>query len=171
MKPMPGVETERRTSSALCPTTRKIRSAGASRSAVETTCSASGLPPAWCSTLARRDFMRVPSPAARITTVTGVAINTILGPPEFAASPLLRQLDRHGGGGPGIVPHLFSLPHQVPRHYRHAHFDDCLDVVLHGRGLLPRVALLHRRSDGSGVDYRVIQKLDPGVLVDRAGRS
>src|ERR1022692_3654828 len=168
MKPMPGVETERRTSSAWCPTTTKIRSAGASRSAVQTTCSTSGLPPARCSTLARWDFMRVPSPAARITIVTGVAINTILWPHEFAASPLPRQLDRHGGGGRGIVPHLFSLPHQVPRHHRDAHFDDSPGVVLHRRGLLPRVPFLHRRGDGTGIDHRVIEQLGPGVPVDGA---
>src|ERR1017187_6055636 len=130
MKPMPGAETERRTSSAWCPTTTKIRSAGASRSEVETTCSTSGFSPAPCSTLARRDFTRVPSPAARITTVTGVAINTILWPLESAASSLLRQLDRHSGRGPGIVPHLFSRPHQVPGYHLHAHFENSLGVVL-----------------------------------------
>ncbi len=44
-------------------------SAGAMAPEAATTCSISDRPPARCSTLARLDFMRVPRPAARITTL------------------------------------------------------------------------------------------------------
>src|SRR5262245_63799696 len=36
--------------------------------AVASTCSTSEAPPTWCKTFALRDFMRVPLPAARIST-------------------------------------------------------------------------------------------------------
>src|SRR5579871_2416280 len=51
-----------------------MRSAVVNSRAVSTTCWTSGLPPARCKTLAFRDFIRVPRPAARITTVTGSCI-------------------------------------------------------------------------------------------------
>ena len=42
--------------------------------ALSTTCSTSVIPPARCSTLALRDFILVPRPAASTTTVTSVVI-------------------------------------------------------------------------------------------------
>src|SRR5581483_9779355 len=51
-----------------------MRSGGANSQAVSTTCSTSAIPPARWRTFALRDFMRVPRPAARITTVTDLSI-------------------------------------------------------------------------------------------------
>ncbi len=56
------------TSSAWCPVTTTMRSGEASARGRATTCSTSAMPPARCSTFARFERMRVPSPAARITT-------------------------------------------------------------------------------------------------------
>ena len=57
------------TRSAPWPTTTVMR-AGASSRALASTCANMGLPASVCSTLGRSDCMRLPSPAARITTLS-----------------------------------------------------------------------------------------------------
>src|ERR1700728_4062318 len=59
-----------RTGSPPCPYTTWI-AAGSSSRAVSITCLSSGRPASGCNTLGSRDFMRLPSPAARITTDSG----------------------------------------------------------------------------------------------------
>src|SRR5579872_7456457 len=54
---------------------------GPSERAVSMTCLRSGLPASGCSTFGSEDFMRLPSPAARITTESGGAA----APDDFGA--------------------------------------------------------------------------------------
>src|SRR5215472_9763644 len=102
-----------------------MRSGGVNARAVSTTCWTSVFPPARCRTFAFRDFMRVPSPAARITIVTfGIlfyyvrlfAISGAL-PPSFLGQP---YYDRRGGRR--IVTDLIDGTRQVPRHHPQPHF-------------------------------------------------
>ena len=84
----------------------------------------------------------------------------------LAAPALLRQLHHHGGGGFGIVPDFLLMLSQVAGHHLEAHLEDGLDIVFHGLGLLPGVALLHGRRNGPDVHHGVLQKLAARVLMD-----
>ena len=66
-----------------------------------------------CSTLAWRLFMRVPSPAARITMVTGFCIYYYYA--FLRRRAFLRQLHHNGGGGVGIVADLLGMAGQIAR--------------------------------------------------------
>ena len=104
------------------------------------TCCSRVFPPALCSTLAWRLFMRVPSPAARITIVTGLCIYYYYA--LLAAPAFLCQSHHDGGGGVGIVADLFGMAGEIARHDLQPHFHECLDIVLHRKGGLPGVPLL-----------------------------
>src|ERR1700724_1158308 len=96
-----------------------MRSGGVTCMAVLTTCSISVRPPARCSTLACRDFMRVPSPAARMTTLISGFIVNLRRKPAFAASA--RELHGDRGGSYRIVAYDGSLREQVRGDHFHAH--------------------------------------------------
>ncbi len=99
-----------------------MRSAGATARAACTTCSTSASPPARCSTLACLERMRVPNPAAKITTVVFIAsfsatpLKNECGPfsslslVRFLAPPALRQVKRHSAQRAGIVAGSCHLP-------------------------------------------------------------
>src|ERR1017187_5390489 len=167
MKPMPAPATDWRTWPAWCPTTAKMRSGGARANAVSRTCWRKVFPPALCSTLALRLFMRVPSPAARITMVTGLCITTIL-LCVLAAAAFLGQGDHYGGSGGGVVADLVGVAGEVAGHDLQPHLHEGVDIVLHGEGGLPGVALLEGAGDEADVDHGVVEELAAGVAVEHA---
>src|SRR5262245_37714757 len=96
-------------------------------------------PPAWCSTLARRDFMRVPKPAARMTTVTRVSMFPIIQcamrlprhlPPLAAFDP---ELDRDSRNGIGIVANQVGLLNVIAADHVDAKGVDRIEIVFHRR--------------------------------------
>ena len=103
-----------RTSSDWWPTTTKIRSGGASARAVRSTCSIRYLPPARCSTLALRDFMRVPSPAARTTTVNGMSPLFPRWLLRLRRRPSLRQPHGYRGGCLRVMAHFLASCASLP---------------------------------------------------------
>src|SRR5580698_1702278 len=74
------------------------------------TCSIKESPPARCSTLARLDFIRVPRPAARITTLICEFILTVSAPDLTVI--VLRE------PGSCCVPRVLALPIVVQRRRR-----------------------------------------------------
>src|SRR5579871_6856200 len=167
MNRMRGVAIASCTCCAWYPTTTKTRSAGANSRAVSTTCSTNALPPARCSTLAFRDFMRVPRPAARITTVTGVSMIPlclpISAPPAF-----LGEFDYHSRRPRGVMPHFTGGLSQIPSHYFQPQFKKRIDIVLYGQRIFPCVSPLQCLRNRPNVYHGVIQKFAAGMMVNRA---
>src|ERR1700730_10791761 len=94
-------------------------SADVTPAAAWTTCSTSVSPPARCRTLARLDFIRVPRPAARITTLSGDVIRFLLFRSEdtdfrLGGSAAASQFQRYVGDSSGVVTHNFTIGQQVP---------------------------------------------------------
>src|SRR6266542_5397229 len=123
-----------------------MRSAAAILRAVWTTCSIKVMPPARCSTLALLDFILVPSPAARMATVTAVCMSnlsngfrqnglefgTTLAPPAARHG----QPDSHVGDLVGIVSHHARLPDEIAGHNLHPDPEHLVNIILHRQGLL-----------------------------------
>src|SRR5690242_5805381 len=94
-----------------------MRSGGVMRDAVFTTCSIRVRPPARWSTFARFDFMRVPRPAARITTLIVGSIS-IPGPQARLdhappAAPFASEFHGDVGGGDRIVADDLAVAQQI----------------------------------------------------------
>src|SRR5271166_3559102 len=71
---------------------------GVSRRAVASTCASSGLPASLCSTFGKSEFIRLPTPAARMTTESGMNENSgaRAGFLAFRAQSAYRAQLRHG---------------------------------------------------------------------------
>src|SRR3954452_1078316 len=102
-----------------------MRSGAVSFTDALTTCSMSVMPPAQCRTFAFRDFMRVPSPAARMTAVNSIC--TLL---HLLATPsaLERQFNRNCRGRIRIVANFLGFLQQVSGDHVQAHLHQLFDV-------------------------------------------
>src|ERR1700720_880609 len=111
-----------------------------------TTWSTSVSPPTRCSTLARLDFMRVPRPAARITTLIGDFIRLLFDGgslflsknadlPARGAAPS-SQLHRDFGRSPRIVAYDLALSEQIRGDHLQPHAGQPVNIVDHRLGLL-----------------------------------
>src|SRR5438270_6221389 len=101
-------------------------------------CCTSVFPPARCSTFAIREFIRVPCPAARITTVASLSIAFQFLKPPFPS--LFRELDRNIRDRLWIMPHFGTLLHQVGFQHRDTHSLDFGDIVFDRKRALSRVS-------------------------------
>src|SRR5260370_26805135 len=120
-------------------------------------------PLAGYTTLARRDFMRVPKPAARMTTVTRVSMFPIIQCAMRLPRPLPPlaafhgELDRDGGDGIGIVANQIGLLHIIAADYIDAKFAYLFVIDFHWSRFLARVTAEQGRADLARIQHRVIQ--------------
>src|SRR5438270_9030248 len=124
-----------RTSCAWWPTTTNTRSGGASPRTAAIACSIRVFPPARCSTLAMRDFMRVPCPAARITTAASLSIDFQFKFTRPFPAPHCEG-ERHLRDGGRVVANLRAALQQIGDHHFHSHFFERPGVILNRHGPL-----------------------------------
>src|SRR5580704_2033504 len=150
-----------------------------------TTCSIRVRPPARCRTFACLDFIRVPKPAAKITTLTAPLATTLTGgfisspsyfspslffsenPDSAAVCPAApRQIHCDLSGNPGIMADYFPFGQKIGGHNLQAHRRQPVHVIHYRLRLFGRVFPSLADRDTPCVHHRHVEQIAAGVAID-----